>query len=154
MHILALDSSVDQLDGSERRATSSQKSSNITSRAFWLGDGPLFDQHPGNQGAAHTSQEALQIESVIDDWLQTTGAYEAVGWDPSGFVPVAFVALHACGSLSPDFLKKIVQLQDAKENERRWYVAGAVVVGCCYNLMQKSGAHIRIAFIEEKSYRK
>ena len=140
MQVLALDSSEQQLDGSERRATTPQSSSTITTRAFWLGEGPSFDSHPGSsQGAPHTSRKSLEIEDVVDEWLQSTRVIGADGRDSSKPVPVVFVALHACGSLTPDILKKIVQVRYS--SERLWYVSCAVVVGCCYNLMRKSGKH-------------
>lgn len=51
-------------------------------------------------------------------------------------VPVMMVALHACGSLTPDVLRAFLS------NRRRpsapdaiWTAQAIVIVGCCYNLM-------------------
>ena len=50
--------------------------------------------------------------------------------------PVIFVALHACGSLTPDILRAFIS---ASRSRRTWYPAGLVAVGCCYNLMNPVG---------------
>lgn len=52
-------------------------------------------------------------------------------------IPVLFVALHACGSLTPSILRAFTS---SLKNERRpWCPQGAVVAGCCYNLISSSG---------------
>ena len=53
--------------------------------------------------------------------------------------PVIFVALHACGSLTPDILRAFIS---ASRSRRTWYPAGLVVVGCCYNLMNPVGPSV------------
>jgi len=53
--------------------------------------------------------------------------------------PVIFVALHACGSLTPDILRAYIS---ASRSRRTWYPAGLVAVGCCYNLMSPVGPSI------------
>jgi len=54
----------------------------------------------------------------------------------SELAPVIFVALHACGSLTPDILRAYIS---ASRSRRTWYPAGLVAVGCCYNLMNPVG---------------
>ena len=134
LHVLALDSSEHQIEGSERRAPSSQQSPNLTSRAFWLGEGPPFKSHPGNRGATYS--EELQFENIISEWLDDVGAFRGIP-DQKASLPIVFVALHACGSLTPGILRKMVQLQPDKS--RRWHVSGAVIAGCCYNLLGEEG---------------
>ncbi|KAH7925888.1 hypothetical protein BV22DRAFT_1104685 [Leucogyrophana mollusca] len=52
-------------------------------------------------------------------------------------IPVLFVALHACGSLTPDILRTFLSNHKASAEHGRpsWQAHGLVVVGCCYNLM-------------------
>lgn len=63
---------------------------------------------------------------------------------------MVYVALHACGSLTPSILRAILRgikesVSRDKQNDgsakclHRATVCGAVVVGCCYNLMEGSG---------------
>ncbi|KAG6854656.1 hypothetical protein C0991_003304 [Blastosporella zonata] len=60
------------------------------------------------------------LVSAIDDWV------------PSTPTPVLLVALHACGSLTPDLFRAALSLSKAHQ---KWYPAAIVAVGCCYNLM-------------------
>ncbi|PPQ81274.1 hypothetical protein CVT25_015058 [Psilocybe cyanescens] len=63
---------------------------------------------------------------TVDDWV---GSYEHP-------VPVLFVALHACGSLTPDILRAYIHA--THHPNPAWHPAGLVAVGCCYNLMHPS----------------
>ena len=56
-------------------------------------------------------------------------------------VPVLFVALHACGSLTPDILRAF--LLASTQPPAAWKPFGVVAVGCCYNLMNPTGANSR-----------
>ncbi|KAF7365455.1 Methyltranfer-dom domain-containing protein [Mycena venus] len=49
--------------------------------------------------------------------------------------PVLLVALHACGSLTPDILRTFFIQQDAPKDRRLWTPVGVIAVGCCYNLL-------------------
>lgn len=71
-------------------------------------------------------------------------------WIPPGEQDeVVYVALHACGSLTPSILRAILQgmkktVSGDKQNgsakhSHRTRVRGAVIVGCCYNLMEGAG---------------
>ena len=53
--------------------------------------------------------------------------------------PVLFAALHACGSLTPDILRAVVSASKADPHTTCWEPRGAVVVGCCYNLLRPEG---------------
>ena len=63
--------------------------------------------------------------------------------------PVLFVALHACGSLTPDILRAFIAAAKSADNgppaSSHWAPRGAVVVGCCYNMMKPEG-ECRAAF--------
>ncbi|KAG2365152.1 methyltransferase domain-containing protein [Suillus spraguei] len=52
-------------------------------------------------------------------------------------VPVVMVALHACGSLTPDVLRAFLSnyRRPSAPGLRIWTAQALVVVGCCYNLM-------------------
>jgi hypothetical protein len=73
---------------------------------------------------------------AVDAWIHD-------GQNDGKPVPVLFVALHACGSLTPDmlraFLTRAISPRDAREN---WYPLGIVTVGCCYNLMYPEGEFV------------
>ncbi|KAF8895306.1 methyltransferase domain-containing protein [Infundibulicybe gibba] len=55
---------------------------------------------------------------AIDDWL---------GPDPA---PVFLLALHSCGTLTPDILRAFIS---SVASPSSWHPAGFLVVGCCYN---------------------
>ncbi|KAG6903286.1 hypothetical protein C0995_000181 [Termitomyces sp. Mi166 len=66
------------------------------------------------------------LVSAVDAWLDAD--------DPDASptpIPVLLVALHACGSLTPDLFRAVLSLP----NHHTWYPAAVVAVGCCYNLM-------------------
>ncbi|GLB41959.1 putative methyltransferase domain containing protein [Lyophyllum shimeji] len=62
---------------------------------------------------------------AVDDWLPTTA--------PSSAQPpsVLLVALHACGTLTPDIFRAVLALPPTHS----WRPAAVIAVGCCYNLM-------------------
>jgi len=62
-------------------------------------------------------------------------------WFESEPVPVLFVALHACGSLTPDILRAYISASHSSSS-RTWYPVGLVVIGCCYNLMNPVGPSV------------
>ncbi|OAX39881.1 hypothetical protein K503DRAFT_715594 [Rhizopogon vinicolor AM-OR11-026] len=59
-------------------------------------------------------------------------------------VPVMMVALHACGSLTPDVLRAFFsnRRRPSASEVRIWTAQAVVVVGCCYNLMVPEAALI------------
>ena len=63
----------------------------------------------------------------MDEWVA----------DSAQPVPVLLVALHACGSLTPDILRSF--MSSVKTPRPSWYPIGVVAVGCCYNLMTPGG---------------
>ncbi|KAG6831660.1 hypothetical protein H0H87_004610 [Tephrocybe sp. NHM501043] len=74
-------------------------------------------------GIAHRTVHLTpaSLLAAIDDWIPP-------GPTPT---PVLLVALHACGSLTPDLFRALLALPPKSS----WYPAAAVAVGCCYNLM-------------------
>lgn len=69
---------------------------------------------------------------VVNEWIQP---------ESDVVVPVLFVALHACGSLTPDILHAF--LLASRQPPAAWKPFGVVAVGCCYNLMNPTGANSR-----------
>lgn len=70
--------------------------------------------------------DAASLRAAISSWIAEDGTSNEM-------VPVAVVALHACGDLTPSILRF---LTTCKVNPpQQWHVVGAVVVGCCYNMM-------------------
>jgi hypothetical protein len=63
--------------------------------------------------------------NAIDDWIPST---------PTP-VQVLLVALHACGSLTPDILRAFLSVLQNPTNHPTWTPISVVAVGCCYNLM-------------------
>ncbi|RDB17976.1 Protein RRNAD1 [Hypsizygus marmoreus] len=62
---------------------------------------------------------------AIDDWIPQPLTPD------SPPIPVLLVALHACGSLTPDVLRAVLTVPPS----HRWVPVAVVAVGCCYNLM-------------------
>ncbi|KDR82629.1 hypothetical protein GALMADRAFT_835706 [Galerina marginata CBS 339.88] len=108
-HILALDADTEQTRGAQR----------WEQRLLPDADPPIAHR------VIFISPKSLL--STIDDWANHDGP---------GPVPVLFVALHACGSLTPDVLRAFIAA--TKNPSSNWYPAGLVAVGCCYNLMNPS----------------
>lgn len=90
--------------------------------------------------------------SSIDEWIlseadiskQHSNAGGAEKEQAGNPIPVLFVALHACGSLTPDIIRAFLSYGAASSNgttgrKKKWIAAGVLVVGCCYNLLAPSG---------------
>ncbi|KAG0704789.1 methyltransferase domain-containing protein [Suillus ampliporus] len=91
------------------------------------------------------------LESSIHDWLLSTEANQITGsvigdslvdgTEPhtpqEKPVPVMMVALHACGSLTPDVFRAFLSnhRRPSAPDVRIWTAQALAVVGCCYNLM-------------------
>ena len=72
--------------------------------------------------------------------LDSVDAWVKEGENREEPVPVLFVALHACGSLTPDMLRAFLSsLKTQHVDGRAWYPLSIVTVGCCYNLMYPEG---------------
>ncbi|OCB86700.1 hypothetical protein A7U60_g6158 [Sanghuangporus baumii] len=138
LHVLALDSSQNQAEGSYRKSQNPKSNGTFTHRVIWLGEEPSFESHPGFQGSEVENSKGL--EKVIDSWMNGLNEEDEIRICGSERkpAPVVFVALHSCGSLTPSILQEVLShRQSAASANRKWFVAAAVVVGCCYNLMRK-----------------
>jgi len=71
--------------------------------------------------------------NIVDEWLHETDDSE----QSNAPLPVLFVALHACGSLTVNILRSFIGCNTSKE--ATWSAVGVVAVGCCYNLMYPNG---------------
>ncbi|KAL0960892.1 hypothetical protein HGRIS_005901 [Hohenbuehelia grisea] len=81
------------------------------------------------------------LRSAIDEWLSQLPKI------PADNVPVVLVALHACGSLSPDILRAFLSLHAAdKRRQSRWNISAVAVVGCCYNLLRPEDCPLSQAY--------
>jgi hypothetical protein len=77
----------------------------------------------------------LTLQNAIDKWVVQSSSLEKGSEAP----PVLLVALHACGSLTLDILRTF--LSQMRGGSSRWKPAGALVVGCCYNLLSLEGTN-------------
>ncbi|KAF7977684.1 hypothetical protein HWV62_2928 [Athelia sp. TMB] len=121
--LLALDGDAAQTTGAERWETRSQKRTKVASEQ--AGE-PRELTDAITHKTIHITPETL-IDAV-DEWI------------PSGEEDgVVYVALHACGSLTPSVLRAmLLRIKGSRSGSHGWTVSGAVVVGCCYNLMEAS----------------
>ncbi|KAF8195513.1 methyltransferase domain-containing protein [Pholiota molesta] len=130
-HVLALDADEAQTAGAqkwERRVLQGVEPP-IAHRTVLIGEGTLL--------------------RAVDEWIDEEGGGKGTAAEENGArapVPVLFVALHACGSLTPDVLRAFTAARQRTSPASAWYPAAAVVVGCCYNLMHPSDFPLSIAY--------
>lgn len=94
---------------------------------------------------AEGDPEELGLRKVINEWIQEGQTESSENESDREQAPVLFVALHACGSLTPALLRAFIAASETHRNEGTiWRPAGAVAVGCCYNLMNLAGAQSEI----------
>lgn len=80
-----------------------------------------------------TPSSLLQL---VDKWI--TDFFPLIA--ESHPLPVVFVALHACGSLTTDILRTSVSaMHGGGDKKRGWSLRATFIVGCCYNLMEERG---------------
>ncbi|KAJ7202837.1 methyltransferase domain-containing protein [Mycena pura] len=128
LHLLALDASPVQTAGAARREarTAAGSSGKITQKTI------------------HVTPATLC--AAVDEWVGATGTDN----EP---VPVLLVALHACGSLTPDILRAFFAQRERERRRGRaaalWNPIGVIAIGCCYNLLAPQdfplSAHLRTA---------
>lgn len=140
--LLALDGDAAQTVGAERWESRAQKRTPVAEEK----NGEIKpDTKAITHKTIHITPETLL--NIVDNWIPQ-------GEDDE----VACVALHACGSLTPSILRAILQgmgcsaLSEGQEggegrSTRAWRMCGAVVVGCCYNLMDSSGKPYRLMLL-------
>ncbi|KAJ7808867.1 methyltransferase domain-containing protein [Mycena olivaceomarginata] len=111
-HLLALDSSEIQTQGAQRWQERTGITGSITQKNIHITPTTLCES--------------------IDEWIRHTSTQDEPEADPA---PVLLVALHACGSLTPDLLRTFFIQQDVSKDRRLWTPIGVIAVGCCYNLL-------------------
>ncbi|KAJ6584659.1 methyltransferase domain-containing protein [Mycena capillaripes] len=111
-HLLALDSSEIQTQGAQRREERTGIVGSITQKTIHITPTTLCES--------------------IDEWIGNISSQEETEADPA---PVLLVALHACGSLTPDILRTFFIRRHASKDRRSWTPIATIAVGCCYNLL-------------------
>lgn len=120
-HVLALDSSDSQTEGS-------------ISRKDWLA---TESETPGAEGDAETGTithktthigDTESLSRSIEEWITPLGAEPSRG-SPT---PIVLIGLHCCGDLTPSILRFV---QHSLHNPHsNFEIVGCVIVGCCYNM--------------------
>jgi hypothetical protein len=124
--LLALDADRSQTEGAERFGNPS-KTHRFDPQATEL------NSRIDHRTVLITPESLLR---VVDDWVFVA---QTANQPP---IPVLFVALHACGSLTPDMLRAFLsRIGDSEPMRRTWRPLSIVAVGCCYNLMFPGGKH-------------
>ncbi|KAL4080840.1 methyltransferase domain-containing protein [Scleroderma citrinum] len=150
LHVLALDSDESQTSSADKwRVKDSLRRAHEQRRAAFQNGcitaiRPPFPPAPTvsvengslTHRTVHIQQQSLEV--AIVEWLHS-GAHDISSpfQEP---IPIVFVALHACGSLTVDILRTFLAQQDKTKNgsQRTWEPHSLVVVGCCYNLISPS----------------
>ncbi|KXN88186.1 Protein RRNAD1, partial [Leucoagaricus sp. SymC.cos] len=87
---------------------------------------PSSEENPSiTHKTIHITPENLF--ATIDEWIS-----EGLLKETQEEIPVLLIGLHACGSLTPDVIRTF---SGWRPGGKPWRFAAAVVVGCCYNLM-------------------
>jgi len=128
LHVLALDSNDIQTRGAERWAVKAKKRQRLENAT--AANGSLAHK------TIHITAETLH--AAINDWMQEDTSTDTENSLP---IPILLVALHACGSLTPDILRAFVTQNLSPDQSRsgKWKPVALVTVGCCYNLMAPGG---------------
>ncbi|KAI0785180.1 methyltransferase domain-containing protein [Abortiporus biennis] len=130
LHVLALDWSEVQSKGAARRENLKKSASKNISHTLAESKGSLTYQTTNI-----TSSTAL-IQS-IDSWIERYSE-EVQDVNEETEIPILFVALHACGSLTLDIIRALTaSLHSDSLPKRPWTPQAAVIVGCCYNLLRE-----------------
>lgn len=98
-----------------------------------------------------TAIDADTLRESTHNWIERERVTGSVGGTPistqdraeRGPTPVLFVALHACGSLTPNILRAFaVGARSGMTNAAAWTPRAAVIVGCCYNMLHPEGMFV------------
>jgi len=158
MNVLALDSSEVQTKGAERRRDNIQiKKAKAEAKGTRTAhspidpDGEFGISSPGLNSifaprrTGTLTHEMIHIDpqtlnTSVTHWISGLSSSSPVSSSPT---PVVLVALHACGTLTPDILRCFLSCRNhipspQSCDQRSWYPAALMVVGCCYNLMSPS----------------
>ncbi|KAH8117013.1 methyltransferase domain-containing protein [Phellopilus nigrolimitatus] len=168
-HVLALDSSPHQTEVAARRfqqtdAASSERKEKGKGTSSKRSDPTTISDSTSVSGGSlnfrtitKSGYMVADLEQTIGDWLSDCGTEEErnAANDLGRPTPIILVALHACGSLTPTIFRKLFDLRQEKYSgsgnktfkPRPWFVAAAVIVGCCYNLIEKDGVCNKKLFV-------
>jgi len=151
LHVLALDSNEIQTSGANKwKIKDALRRAHEQRRAVFQKDHSCANPTPcsptptvpvGNGSLTHRTVHIQQksLEVAVSEWLCFGVPGFPSSQDP---IPITFVALHACGSLTVDILRAFLahweKAEDSK-SPRTWEPHSLVVVGCCYNLISPSG---------------
>ncbi|KAM5533123.1 hypothetical protein V8D89_013171 [Ganoderma adspersum] len=151
LHVLALDWSDVQTQGAARREGSKMNRKATQRRRPETDDSarkpaaPSTEQSfpPVTNGSLTYITTSIDPDSLVTStkgWLEDISPSTIAAHAPVQVTPVLFVALHACGSLTSDILRAFASVQrsnsSAPSTPITWMPQGAVVVGCCYNMMR------------------
>ncbi|TDL23223.1 hypothetical protein BD410DRAFT_787553 [Rickenella mellea] len=150
LHVLALDSSPLQTSGAQRRQKHSDNRQSEgpaagnglanSVGACYHTNGKLKDREGGlvkytrslNHRTVQIGAEmSPSLENVIDDWLNELEEHASASFEDSpDHASTNRTPIHSL----PHYLAQVHQ--DSLKDGPKWYMAAAVVVGCCYNLME------------------
>lgn len=143
LHVLALDNNANQTSGANNwkikdalRRAHEQRRNNT--RDIKTGSSQTTPNSHSNGSLTHRTVhiKPTTLEAAIEDWLLANVPDTFTSSrDP---IPIMFVALHACGSLTVDVLRTFLSHRSKAESGRWWEPHSLVVVGCCYNLITPS----------------
>lgn len=143
LHVLALDNNANQTSGANNwkikdalRRAHEQRRNNT--RDIKTGSSQTTPSSHSNGSLTHQTVhiKPTTLEAAIEDWLLANVPDTFTSSrDP---IPIMFVALHACGSLTVDVLRTFLSHRSKAESGRWWEPHSLVVVGCCYNLITPS----------------
>ena len=153
LHVLALDWSQVQTDGASRKdeskasrrarwkqvtnvPTANDVSRDITHRLVDEGCQQLLTE--GSLTYVTADIDANTLLEATRSWVIGRLRHPTPP-DSISVVPTLFIALHACGSLTLDILRAFVSAAKAEVQTTGWVPQGAVVVGCCYNMLRQEG---------------
>ena len=124
LEVLALDWSDVQTEGAARRDALPQ----ATSVGVGAKGALTYRTLPINK---------TSLLAATDEWTAQVSTNTEEQATCARTLPVLFLALHACGSLTLDILRAFTH--QVKAPAPSWRPAAALVVGCCYNLLSPEG---------------
>ncbi|KAI0629890.1 hypothetical protein C8Q77DRAFT_1234510 [Trametes polyzona] len=93
------------------------------------------DQQPPPASPGSLTYFTTKIDA--DTLVESTDTWIAAEQSPEHPIPILFVALHACGSLTPDIIRAFITAKRRNTTTpSTWTPSAAVIVGCCYNMLR------------------
>lgn len=153
LHVLALDWSDVQSKGASRREMMGPKKWKNAQKNRTKPSDVAFDatnEATEPKSKIHESKGSLAYKILkvrsdsllraVDEWSEEMRMTQVSNDSPP---PMLFVALHACGSLTPNLLRAFISRVRENERKESWHPRAAVIVGCCYNLLEVGGEYCR-----------